>query len=166
MIPFTVLRLISLSPSQNPDQELPSTPAYIYTELVLNFAFIAAQCVCLKPFLRAFEMSNSHAVRPNELSGGVKNSRGDTYYMLSATRSTADNTHAGLVSRLSELDTQHSVSSTQPTFRPGHKSRTTIESQRCNTIQNEDPSKMTISMTKEYDVAIFESGVRLKTEEA
>lgn len=167
VIPFIVLRLVNLSPSVHDDRELPSIAASICTELVVNAALISSVVTVGKAFLRAYDPSfMTHVAQANDLSGGIKNSRGDTYYMLSATRSNNDHNISALASRSSEPGTRQSVSSTQPTFRPGHKSRATIESKKHNNTPCLDPSQMTISMTKEYDVAVYESGVRLDKEEA
>ena len=75
--------------------------------------------------------------------------------MLSATRSTNnDKNYSVMASRLSQRDTERSISAPTPTFRPaGHKSRATVESHEYISDNQRAPHPpMTISMTKEWDV--------------
>lgn len=156
------MRLIYLSPSRNTDSNLPALTAGIYTEIAVNFALISSSVTCLKPFLRPFDTDYlTHTSRTNGLSGGIKNSRGDTYYMLSATQSRNDKNHSTLTTMLSDRGAMDSVNAPAPSFRPDDlRNRATVECSSCrDEMKSSDLSRMTISMTKEWDVT-YEDGLQ------
>ncbi|TKX20010.1 hypothetical protein C1H76_7894 [Elsinoe australis] len=95
VLPLVALRLWKLHPATGSNSTSPARSALIFTEAVMECAFILASVTCLKPFLRPFApgffiSSAAYTGRVSALSAGHKGSRANPYYELSAARSRAE----------------------------------------------------------------------------
>lgn len=167
LIPVVGVRLWFLSPSKNIDPNHPVITAGVYTEAALELAFMLSNITCLKPFLRPFHSGYFVSTIDTKNSGYPttkdSTSRGDTYYMISRAKSTADNKDGSMVQD-SEVDgiSSQTWSDTErtgkaPAFRPDRTShRVTVLSNNDGQVVTRDregSEDMIISKTQAWTVS-------------
>lgn len=119
-----MFRLYNLSPERNIDPSSPGITSMLFTEGVLEAAFILASVTCLKPFLRPFHSgyfpsnAGSNAV-PMGFGTGPKSSR-STYYELSASRSQVAKDEKRITVEVKCEDEQDLLRRPELALRPDH----------------------------------------------
>lgn len=160
------MRLWFLSPSKNPDPNDPAITAGIYTQIAVEIAFILSNTTCLKPFLRPFHSGYFVTTVGNKSSGYASTkdggSRGDAYYMISATRSAREGKPGPQVSEVAQdqpvegqMDGERSGKVLA--FRPGQWShRATVLSDHSDNVapmETDGADDMIISKTQAWTVS-------------
>lgn len=154
LVPFVALRLLYLSPSQNPDPSSPRLIAGIFTEIVMNLAFILSSLTCAKPFLKPFHSGYFIGASNQKVFGNARStasSNANSYRMLDATASKSTNNRS--IPQDERSGSNAHQSGDRNHFRPEPVLHHTTVSAKAAKHQHAGSDHMAISETKTWAVS-------------
>ena len=181
-MPVIAIRLWILAPSSNKNHAIPNIPANISTQATLQLTFVPASITCLKPSLCPFQLGYAVGAAPSGgynaafntggYSTAAKRTRNDAYVDLSTAKSATttlsrrgDGKDGGTIlltyittapsDELADRDGEAPL-----VVRPDHHLTSVATVTHGSEHAQPPPKKMSISMTKEWDMRYDDSGHR------